>query len=78
MHFLPKTHQTHAHKTRVNPYTTLLVNVLPIYAEDAHEMVVRVLEHAKEKGEEIDMQDGFDLYRQLTSTRRYFAETLPE
>lgn len=66
------------HKPRVNPYTTLLVNVLPIFAEDAHEMVVRIMDHAKDKGEEIDMNDGFELYKQLTSTRRYFAETLPE
>lgn len=62
----------------MNPYTTLLVNVLPIFAEDAHEMVVRIMDHAKDRGEEIDMNDGFDLYKQLTSTRRYFSETLPE
>lgn len=41
-------------------------------------MVVRIMDHAKDRGEEIDMNDGFDLYKQLTSTRRYFAETLPE
>lgn len=63
---------------RVNPYTTLLANVLPIFAEDAHEMVVRIMEHTKAKGEEMDMQDGFDLYKQLAATRRVFAETLPE
>ena len=52
--------------------------MLPIYAEDAHEIVVRILEQAKSKGEEIDMQDGFDLYKQLTETRRVFRETLSE
>ena len=62
----------------MNPHTTLLANVLPIYAEDAREIVVRILEQAKSKGEEIDMQDGFDLYKQLTETRRVFRETLPE
>lgn len=62
----------------MNPYTTLLANVLPIFAEDAHEMVVRIIEHAKEKGEDIDMQDGFDLYKQLTTIRRLFLENLPE
>lgn len=62
----------------MNPHTTLLGNVLPIYAEDAHEIVFRILEQAKSKGEEIDMQDGFDLYKQLTETRRVFRETLPE
>ena len=62
----------------MNPHTTLLANVLPIYAEDAHEIVFRILEQAKSKGEEIDMQDGFDLYKQLTETRRVFRETLSE
>ncbi|KAI9925675.1 hypothetical protein MW887_005474 [Aspergillus wentii] len=62
----------------VNPYNILLANALPVYAEDAHEMVVRIFEQAKMKEEEIDMQDGFDLYKQLTATRRLFAESLPD
>ncbi|THC93756.1 hypothetical protein EYZ11_006764 [Aspergillus tanneri] len=62
----------------VNPYTTLLSNVLPIFAEDAHEMVVRIIEQEKARGEEIAMEDGFDLYKQLTSIRALFTEALPE
>lgn len=62
----------------MNPYTILLSNVLPIFAEDAHEMVIRLFEQAKSSGEEIDVVDGFDLYKQLASIRRLFAEALPE
>lgn len=62
----------------MNPYNILLSNILPIFAEDAHEMVVRIFELVKERGQEIDVEDGFDLYRQLASIRRLFAEALPE
>lgn len=41
-------------------------------------MVVRIIGHAKSLGEEIDIQDGFDLYRQLATIRRLFTDTLPE
>ena len=63
---------------RVNPHNVLLSNVLPIFAEDSHEMVVRLFDQAKSRGEEIDVEDGFDLYKQLASIRRLFAEALPE
>ncbi|KAJ5096283.1 C2 membrane targeting protein [Penicillium alfredii] len=60
----------------VNPYTTLCSNVLPMFAEDAHEMVIRIIEQAKARGEEIDIQDGFDLYKQLATVRSLFTNTL--
>ncbi|KAJ5175530.1 uncharacterized protein N7482_001407 [Penicillium canariense] len=62
----------------VNPYTTLCLNVLPMFAEDANEMVIRIIEHAKSVGEEIDIEDGFDLYRQLATIRRLFTNTIPD
>jgi hypothetical protein len=49
-----------------------------MFAEDAHEMVVRIIEHAKAEGEEIDIEDGFDLYKQLATIRRLFTNTIPE
>lgn len=49
-----------------------------MFAEDAHEMVVRIIEHAKSEGEEIDIEDGFDLYKQLATIRRLFTDTIPE
>lgn len=62
----------------VNPHLTLCVNMLPLFAEDAYEMVIRIKEHAKSEGEEIDIEDGFDLYRQLATIRRLFTNTIPE
>ncbi|KAE8145199.1 C2 domain protein [Aspergillus avenaceus] len=61
----------------VNPYKTLLSNVLPIFAEDSHEMVARIVEQSKSKGVEIEMEDGFDLYKQLTAIRQLYVEALP-
>lgn len=62
----------------VNPHQILLVNVLPLYAEDAQEMVVRVIEQVNERGEEIDLEDGFDLYKKLTGIRHLFVDALPD
>lgn len=64
--------------TSVNPYGILVRNILPNFAEDSHEMVVRIFEQAKSRGEEVGVQDGFDLYKQLASIRGLFAEALPE
>ncbi|PYH42185.1 C2 domain protein [Aspergillus saccharolyticus JOP 1030-1] len=62
----------------VNPYLILLSNVLPIFAEDAHEMVARIIELEKVRGEATDIQDGFDLYRRLADVRGLFVEALPD
>lgn len=49
-----------------------------MFAEDAHEMVIRIIDQAKSMGEEIDIEDGFDLYRKLAEIRRLFVKTIPE
>jgi len=60
----------------VNPYTTLCSSVLPLFAEDAHEMVIRIIDHAKSRGEEIDIDEGLDLYKQLAKVRQLFNNTI--
>lgn len=60
----------------VNPLDILLKNVLPLYAEDARDVVVRIIEQAGERGIEIDIQDGFDLYKEFAAIRRLYAEAL--
>jgi hypothetical protein len=60
----------------VNPLDILLKNVLPLYAEDARDVVVRIIEQAGERGIEIDIQDGFDLYKEFATIRRLYAEAL--
>ncbi|KAJ5935708.1 hypothetical protein N7466_005255 [Penicillium verhagenii] len=62
----------------VNPYTTLCLNVLPMFAEDAQEMVIRIIEQTKARDEEIAVEDGFALYRALATIRRLFTSTIPQ
>ncbi|EPS30894.1 hypothetical protein POX_b02109 [Penicillium oxalicum] len=62
----------------VNPYLILCTNILPMFAEDANEMVLRIVEHAKAEDREIDIEDGFDLYRNLATIRRLYTNTIPE
>lgn len=49
-----------------------------MFAEDANEMVIRIIEQAKSRGEEIDIEDGFDLYKSLATIRKLFLNTIPE
>jgi hypothetical protein len=67
-----------ADDNRVNPLNILLSCVLPLYAEDARDMVVKIIQQAQERGTEIPIEDGFDLYRGLAAARRLYADALPE
>jgi hypothetical protein len=49
-----------------------------MFAEDANEMVIRIIDQAKSMGEEIDIEDGFDLYQKLAAIRTLFVKTIPE
>lgn len=55
----------------------LLECILPMYAEDARDMVKRILEQAKSKGEDVAIEDGFDLYKELVEIRRIHSDALP-
>ena len=61
----------------VNPLIILIENTLPSYAEDSRAMIERIMQAAKEKGEEVPIQDGFDLYKEMTEFRRVHADALP-
>lgn len=61
----------------VNPLTALVKKILPLYAVDAQELVKSILNLANEKGEEIDIEDGFTLYGELVEIRRIHAEVMP-
>jgi hypothetical protein len=63
---------------RVNILRILLSCVLPLYSEDARDMITKLIHQAQENGTEIDIQDGFDLYRGLAAVRRLHADALPE
>ena len=61
----------------VNLLIILIENTLPSYAEDARVMIERIIQAARDKGEEIPLQDGFDLYKEMTEFRRVHADALP-
>ncbi|KAL4945967.1 hypothetical protein BDV06DRAFT_183752 [Aspergillus oleicola] len=62
----------------VNPHEILLANTMVIFAEDIHQLMVRILELEKAREEELDMEDAFHLYKQLCSVRELFARQLPD
>lgn len=61
----------------VNPLIILIEATLPAYAEDSHAMIEQIVSTAKAKGEEVPIQDGFDLYKDLSEFRRVHADALP-
>ena len=60
----------------MNPLTVLVSEVLPAFADDAKELVGRIMDIQKEKGEEVPVQDGFELYKELVEMRRFYAQAL--
>ncbi|KAK4693598.1 hypothetical protein P7C71_g3833, partial [Lecanoromycetidae sp. Uapishka_2] len=61
----------------VNPLTALVETILPLYAEDARDIVKRILDLAKARNEEVPVEDGFQLYSELVEIRRVHSECLP-
>ncbi|EEP77245.1 conserved hypothetical protein [Uncinocarpus reesii 1704] len=61
----------------VNLLTVLVNCVLPMFAEDAQDMIQRIMQQAKDKNEEIEVQDGFDLYKELSEMRGIYMQALP-
>lgn len=61
----------------INPLMILLNSTLPAFAEDSKAMVEQVLNAAERDGFEIAIQDGFDLYKELSDFRRVFTDALP-
>ncbi|KAI5861803.1 hypothetical protein GGS23DRAFT_598205 [Durotheca rogersii] len=62
----------------VNPLTVLVDTMFPNFEDDAHDLVKRIVQVAKDRGQEIALQDGFDLYKELVEIRRIHRSSLPE
>lgn len=62
----------------VDPFVVLLECVLSSYAEDARDIIGRILQGAAEREQEVPIQDGFDLYKELSEVRRIHSAALPE
>lgn len=55
----------------------LVEEMFPAYAADARDLVARILDVARDKNEDVPVQDGFDLYKELVEIRRIHGDALP-
>ncbi|KAI8933859.1 hypothetical protein NX059_012523 [Plenodomus lindquistii] len=61
----------------VSPMMCLVEEMFPAYASDARDLVARIMDVAQSKGEDVPVQDGFDLYKELVEIRRIHGDALP-
>ena len=61
----------------INPLSILVQEVFPSFEKDAGAIIETILRGAGEFGEELAIQDGFELYKELTEIRRIHLESLP-
>ncbi|KAK2787659.1 hypothetical protein FQN52_007150 [Onygenales sp. PD_12] len=74
---IQKRYRKNAEIMGVNPFTILVNCILPMFAEDARDIIVRIIQAARDKNEAIDIQDGFDLYKELADVRQVYGQALP-
>ncbi|KAI0135965.1 hypothetical protein F4776DRAFT_112951 [Hypoxylon sp. NC0597] len=60
----------------VNPFSVLVETMFPNFEDDAHELIRKIMQVAQERGEELPLQDGFDLYKELVEIRRIHRSSL--
>ena len=51
--------------------------IFPTFAEDSQKLIKAIFKVAEEKGEELDMQDAFDMYKKLVEVRDVYDQVLP-
>lgn len=61
----------------VSPMMCLVEEMFPAYAADARDIVARIMDVAQSNGEDIPVQDGFDLYKEMVEIRRIHGDALP-
>ncbi len=61
----------------VDPFVVLVETILPAFESDARDQISDILHQAEQRGEEVPVQDGFDLYKELVNVRRVHSEALP-
>lgn len=61
----------------VSPFAVLVQTMFPNFEKDANVIIDRIVAVAKERDMEIDLQDGFDLYKELVEIRKIHVESLP-
>ena len=62
----------------VEPFKILVQVVLPRFAADARDHIAFILEQPRKPEDEIPVQDGFDMYKEMVEMRRVHADVLPD
>ncbi|KAM0256670.1 hypothetical protein ACHAQJ_004824 [Trichoderma viride] len=62
----------------VNPLSILVYEVFPKFEQDASAIIQIIMQGASEGGAEIEIQDGFELYKELKEIRGIHEEFLPK
>lgn len=62
----------------VNLLTVLVETMFPSFENDAKDLIERILLVAHTNNSEVDLEDGFDLYRELVEIRRIHHAALPD
>ncbi|KAF1835695.1 hypothetical protein BDW02DRAFT_567732 [Decorospora gaudefroyi] len=60
-----------------SPMMCLVEEMFPAYAADARDLVARIMDVAQSNEEDVAVQDGFDLYKELVEIRRIHSDALP-
>ncbi|TLS29506.1 hypothetical protein PpBr36_01117 [Pyricularia pennisetigena] len=60
-----------------SPFGVLVETMFPTFEEDAKAIVERILAVHTERKEEVHVQDGFDLYKELVEIRKIHVKALP-
>jgi len=61
----------------INPLTILVETMFPSFENDANDLIRRILFVAHENGTEVDLQDGWTLYKELKEIRQIHHAALP-
>jgi hypothetical protein len=61
----------------VDPLALLVQEVFPRFEQDADAIIQMIMQTALQEQQEIEIEDGFDLYRELVEIRRIHQESLP-
>jgi hypothetical protein len=62
----------------VNPLTILVETMFPSFENDAADLIQRIMDVAHSRNTEVDLQDGFDLYKELVDIRHFHHDILPD
>ncbi|KZF22099.1 hypothetical protein L228DRAFT_230431 [Xylona heveae TC161] len=62
----------------VNLFNIFIETTLPSYGEDARDMITRILDIVRSTGEEVSVEDGFELYKEMVEIRRIHRDAIPD